>query len=274
MPSGQVLQFYSGRVTDANDPVGNARPGSAWPAFGLTYNRLTGHRILFVPAAAPASALTAEADTVRAGNWDQSGALYGEAVSQLHSALLSAGAGAVFKGVLWSQGEAEGGSIGAAYAAADRYEGDLKDVIAHFRSDLGIHTPFFIFETGTSGPLNAVGYAKVRAAQEAVSREVVSAPIGFAGAASFPARNLMNQGGPHYSQAGYNEMGVQGAQAVAAFLTRATFKPLCRLEGSEGRGSQYRQQKIRRGFPAERCWGRESKGGERTYTTKIYERCS
>ena len=62
---------------------------------------------------------------------------------------------------------------------------------------------------------------KVRAAQEAVSRDVVGAPIVFAGAVSFPKRGLMNQGGPHYSQAGYNEMGVKGAQAVATFLAAA-----------------------------------------------------
>ncbi len=222
VPAGQVLQFYKGRFSDANDPVGNAQPGSAWPAFGMTYQRLTGKRVLFVPAAVPASALTADADTFNVGHWDQSGTLYDEAISKLQSALLAAGAGATFKGVLWSQGEAEGGSVEAGYGPADRYERDLRRLIAHLRSDLGTHTPFFIFETGSSDALNAAGYAKVRAAQEAVSRDVVEAPIVFAGAASFPARGMMNDGGPHYSQAGYNEMGAKGAQAVAAFLSANT----------------------------------------------------
>ena len=65
VPSGAVLQFYGGRISAGNDPVGNAEPGSAWP----------GRRVLFVPAAVPSSSLLSEADIMSAGHWDRRGKL-------------------------------------------------------------------------------------------------------------------------------------------------------------------------------------------------------
>src|SRR5271166_2666730 len=74
VPSGKVLQYYLGSISDANDPVGNSVYGSAWPSFGITYYNATGRNVAFVPAAVGATGQSSKAD-VGLGNWDASGTL-------------------------------------------------------------------------------------------------------------------------------------------------------------------------------------------------------
>jgi hypothetical protein len=213
VPPGAVLQFYQGRISDGNDPVGNARPGSAWPSFGVTYYAETGRRVLFVPAAAPATSLLPRSDFWRQGHWDESGKLFAKAVKQADDALAAAGPKARFAGVLWDQGEADAVGIGKRRETAAQYEHELRKLIVRFRAHFGAGAPFYIFETGDGDPPQ--GFAQVRAAQERVSRTTPGAPIVFTEAASYPARGLMAKDGIHYSQPGYNRMGRLGALAIA-----------------------------------------------------------
>jgi hypothetical protein len=213
VPPGQVLQYYKGRITDANDPVGNAHNGSAWPSFGVTYHAQTGRRVLFVPAAAPATSLRPQTDYFGLGHWDASGELFDRAVRQADLALSAAGPNARFAGVLWDQGENDALGIDHGVESAAEYERELRKLIARFRAHFGANMPFYIFETGDGVPPR--GFAEVRAAQERVSRTTPGAPIVFADAVTFPERGLMVKGAPHYSQAGYNLMGRTGALAIA-----------------------------------------------------------
>ena len=107
VPAGKVLQYYNGSISDANDPVGNALNGSAWPAFGVVYYNATGHRIAFVPAAVGGSGQLATSDT-GTGNWSPTGTLFTASTNKLDaaiSALTNGGYTTTFKGVLWDQGE-------------------------------------------------------------------------------------------------------------------------------------------------------------------------
>ena len=113
VPAGVVLQYYEGRISDANDPVGNASPGSAWPAFGISYRARTGRRVMFVPASVPASSMSRAGDFFSKGHWDDSGTLFSASVKQADDALRAAGPAARFMGVLWDQGESDGLSINA-----------------------------------------------------------------------------------------------------------------------------------------------------------------
>lgn len=112
--ASNVLQYSSGAISAANDPVGNASPASAWPAFGNTYVRATGRKILFVPSAVGG---TDQCSTtgVSAQNWDLTGTLAPALIANVTAAMAAAraaGYAPVYRGILWSQGENDAGSIG------------------------------------------------------------------------------------------------------------------------------------------------------------------
>ena len=226
VPSGKVLQYYRAKISDANDPVGDALPGSAWPEFGRTYYQMTGRRILLVPVSVTASAMSPAADFFKRGHWDASGALFDASVQQTDEALQSAGPSARFAGVLWDQGENDALAINAGSETANDYHHLLSDLISRYRRRFGPSTPFFIFESGATTDKNQQGMVAVRSVQVEVSAEDSQTPIVFKDAATFIARGLMAKNGSHYSQAGYNEMGHKGALKVADFLS-ARFKLQC-----------------------------------------------
>lgn len=218
VPTGKVLQVNGSTITDANDPVGSANTGSAWPTFGLTYFNATGRRVAFVPAAVDGTAQTAAADT-GAGNWDASGTMYSLSVAALNAALTAldaAGYDATLKGILWCQGEQDGGGINSSLITEAAYKGALAAMIARYRAAYGAQLPFYIFRTGTFVGQSDVGYFEVRDAQEQVAAADPYTFIVFRNAIDFPVRNLIQVDNEHYTQAGYNEMGQVGASAVVS----------------------------------------------------------
>lgn len=212
VPTGKVLQINSGTITDANDPVGNANTGSAWPAFGLTYYYATGRKICFVPKAIASSAQAAANDT-GSGNWDASGTLYSASVTALNTALTDLAAAnynPVFRGVLWGQAETD------ALPASNKtiYQAALEAMLVRYRSTYGATMPFYIFQVGTDNPVTA-GFATIRAAQLAIAASDLYTKIIFRNAQDFITRGLMADQ-YHYTQAGYNEMGRVGASNVVS----------------------------------------------------------
>ena len=218
-----ALQYYGGKISAASDPVGNAEPGSAWPSFGVTYKELTGRRALFVPASVPASSMMAAGDVFKKGHWDETGDLFDKAVTMADKAVNAAGPDAQFAGVLWDQGESDALSINLGYESPQQYKIALQRLIDHFRAHFGKNTSVFIFKTGATTDKNQDGFAAVRAAQVLVSSENQDDPIVFRDAVTFLGRGLMSKNGTHYTQAGYNLMGAEGAQGVAAYFQQGPF---------------------------------------------------
>ena len=227
---GKVLQIYNGVISDANDPVGNARDGSAWPAFGNEYVRLSGRSIAFVPTAVGGSGLSPYAD-LGTGHWAYLTFfgqidLLGDSISKTREALellSKSGYTPELKGVLWSQGENEavnmtfGGNL-----TQEGYEQQLLAVIKRYRENLGAELPFYIFKTGTDTRLDQkrnimcpdhLGYAIVRAGQDNVAANTPNTKIIYADAHTFGGRGLLSDG-LHYAQEGYNEMGMIGARTL------------------------------------------------------------
>ncbi len=227
---GKVLQVYNNAISEANDPVGNAYTGSAWPSFGNTYALETGRCIAFIPAARGGTGMSPYAD-IGTGHWSghtmpSSHDLLGISIEKTLAAqafLLAKGYAPSFKGILWSQGENEANNIcyGAELSQAD-VEAMLTGVIQRYRKHLAGDWGFYIFKTGTDTrkdehgnpiiPSNH-GYAVVHAAQEAVASHVPNTKIIFSGAVDFESRGMMKDG-IHYNQDGYNEMGRIGAQTL------------------------------------------------------------
>lgn len=228
--SSKVLQVYNNVITDANDPVGNAQDGSAWPAFGNEYHALSGRSIAFIPTATGGSGLSPYAD-LGTGHWSYHTFygqidLLGNAIEKTKEALdlLSQSAFTPeLKGVLWSQGENEAVNMtmGSNLTQQD-YETQLGGVIKRFREHLGDELPFYIFKTGTDTRLDQkrnilcpdhLGYAVIRAAQDNVAATTPRTKIVYADAYTFGERGWLSDG-LHYSQEGYNEMGRMGARAL------------------------------------------------------------
>ena len=201
----------NGVISPANDPVGNASTGSAWPQFAITYYNMTGHKVAFVPAAVGATSLIAS-DPNTWGNWSPTGKLFGNSVADANAAMAAfqaAGYNPHFVGVLWDQGESD-----AHTGNGPAYESALQTLIANYGAQFGANIPFYIFRTGTVVGANDEPYAEIRNAQEAAATANPNTFVVFRNAVDFPARGLMGLSG-HYSQAGYNEMGNIGAEAIA-----------------------------------------------------------
>ena len=203
-----VYQYYNSLITQAQDPIGNAETGSAWTSFGIKWNKLTGRRICFVPAAVSSSAQVAAAD-IGPGNWDTTGTLFDTSVTLLNdalAALTAAGYNPLLRGILWSQGERDAGAITSATITKAQYKSALTTMIANYRTEFGSTLPFFIFRTGGA---DSVGRTDIMAAQGEVATADYFTNLVFLNAVDFPTRGLQN--GAHYIQAGYNEMGEVGA---------------------------------------------------------------
>lgn len=125
-----VLQYYGGTISAANDPVGNAIIGSAWPAFGNLYYAATGRKILFVPSAVGGTHQCDANALVDNGSWDAGGTLFAAAVSNANAAMATAqaaGYAPVFRGTLWSQGENDASSLGVVAATI---QDQLQDTVS------------------------------------------------------------------------------------------------------------------------------------------------
>lgn len=122
-------------LVEADDPVGDARTGSAWPAFALRYHAETGRRPVLIPTAVGGSAQHVSAAT-QYGHWDAGQSHYLAAVQKVWTALTELkrlGYTPVFRGVLWDQGGRDAQAIAAGSTTKDQYRSALEAMLARFR---------------------------------------------------------------------------------------------------------------------------------------------
>lgn len=211
-----VYQFYQGQFTAGNDPVGNANTGSAWPSFGITWYAQTGRKICFVPSAFSGTSMASAANTGQ-GTWDVGGTLFDTAIARLNAAmayLIANGYKPVFKGILWCQGENDAIAINGATITQATYQSAFQGMITRFKNSLGRRTPFYIFRTATQTAASDLGYDSVRTVQQNTVNPDSLIYIVYTNSLYFPSRSLFSDQ-YHYSQAGLNEMGAEGAQRIA-----------------------------------------------------------
>lgn len=216
--AGIAYQYYNSALTAiTGDPVGNADTGSAWPAFANNYHNKTGRKICFVPTAVGGSVL-AKNNEANSISWDVDGDLRGISVAAANAAITALEAadftiGSV--GVLWSQGEKDAANNNAGATTVNEYETALTNLINYYKDNFpGIG--FYIFRTGTDTGASDVGFSRIRQVQEDVADSNTLASVVYRGAVTFAARSLLHADGVHYLQAGYNEMGSEGADGVIA----------------------------------------------------------
>lgn len=118
VPSGYVLQYSSGVISDANEPVGPAIPAGPWPSYGIAYNAATsGRRLLLVNGAEGGTDMTPQ-DGIAAHNWAPSGTgatLAPALVANTTAAMVAARAAGFtpkLRRILWVHGENPASAIG------------------------------------------------------------------------------------------------------------------------------------------------------------------
>lgn len=217
---GTVLQYYGG-LKQGKDPVGTATWGSAWPAFGSAYYAITGHKICFIPTSIGGSTQTVGADWYHAlydpNNWDTTGPWVPAAIDSFHraiSALQDSGYTPIVKGVLWAQGEGDGYGITIDSIDSTIYRVALQTMITRFKDSIDRRLPFYIFRSGYYTYHWEPGMKQVRAVQTNATNGDSSIYTIFYNAIDFAGRGMLQSDSTHYTQAGYNEMGRLGAQAV------------------------------------------------------------
>lgn len=234
---GTAFQFKNGGIYPANDPIADGSHGSAWPQFATSYANLTGETVGLIQTAVSGSSLLAAADSGQ-GNWSPTGTLYQASILTINAGLTAfaaVGHHVKFSGILFLQGEAEGGAInsGISGVTGPNYQAALIALIARYRAEYYSTLPFYIFRIGTAVGVSDNGLSVIRAAQENVSAADSNSPIVFRGTVDFPSRGLMTDA-VHYSQVGYNEMGHYGALSIIAGM-ESPIKPSllgCKLSGT------------------------------------------
>lgn len=216
------LSWTGSHITTANDPVGGASSGSAWPQFTRSYYSATGRAVMVVPEAAsgtPQVALAGASDS----NWDLTGTLFTQALVQLTAALEacpSAGWTPHYKGVIWLQGETDAVSMATGQESVARYKQALFNLInRHWNYFPG--SSFFIIRIGDPAGSQyasaSAQFAAVRQAQEEVAffwHESRNVRIAYRGTSCYPTHGLQQPGLLHYTQQGYNLMGRYVAASV------------------------------------------------------------
>lgn len=224
VPTGQCLQYYSGALSDCNDPVANANTGSAWPMFTLTYLNSSDRNVCIIPLGANASSQTAAAD-IGSGNWGTTGALYSNANTVI-SAALTALTGAGYTpnpiNIIYLLGDIDARST---TYTSDGYESSLNTMISNFRGVYGSEMPFFIIKIGYQTNSTYEGFRFVRAAQESVVASDDHAFIIYRDIINFPALGLMIADQHHFTQEGYNRLGQELASAVLSAGVVAAVPP-------------------------------------------------
>ena len=231
--AADVAQFWAwdedpARLKPLKDPVYKSVKGSAWPAFCRRFFELTGHKVYILNVASGGAAVT-DGGYTTANTWADNG--YGT---------LRATARTQFKalkahlerqqlpfeigGLLWCQGETDGGRIAAGTVSAQEYVDGTLDVFAFFREITGKATlDVFIskigFSTTTLAPGTPAheGYVAVQEAQEALCRGEAYVHMAFRLAPTFFAAGFMSDS-IHYNQTGYNMMGESLASCAATTL--------------------------------------------------------
>ena len=231
--AADVAQFWAwdedpARLKPLKDPVYKSVKGSAWPAFCRRFFELTGHKVYILNVASGGAAVT-DGGYTTANTWADNG--YGtlRATARTQFEALKAHLERQqlpfeIGGLLWCQGETDGGRIAAGTVSAQEYMDGTLDVFAFFREITGKATlDVFIskigFSTTTLAPGTPAheGYVAVQEAQEALCRGEEYVHMAFRLAPTFFDVGYMSDT-IHYNQTGYNMMGEALASCAATTL--------------------------------------------------------
>lgn len=183
-----------------------ASSGHAWVAFANEYTRLTGRRVLIVPCGQGGT---------RIEDMSKGTQLYSDMLDYATDAKAAIAAGGYTLGtvsVLFHQGETN--QLDG--TTRDAYQTLFDTLTSDMRNDIpALH--FFNFTVGYPQNRNEVSIQAIQTAQRYLARNKARVFTAFDDCGKFTQANgLLNTfDGVHYTQRGYNLMGLKGAQEVA-----------------------------------------------------------
>lgn len=223
-PAGAAYEYRpdADELVPLEEPVGPGDGGSAWAAFATEYYGLTGRPVAVTSRAVNGAALHPAADAERgAGDWRAGGEYCRDAVAAVEgclAALDDADADYEFRGLLWHQGESDAIAIHEEYHALADYEAAFWETVAWFREALDRpELDVFLFGIGMRRSGDDEGWRAVREAQGRFAGADPHVHRVTTVAEAFAEEGKM-QDVYHYTQAGYDEMGRDGARTVADLL--------------------------------------------------------
>ena len=231
--AADVAQFWAwdedpARLNPLKDPVYKSVKGSAWPAFCRRFFELTGHKVYILNVASGGAAVT-DGGYTTPNTWADNayGTLRATARAQFEALKVHLEQQQLpfeIGGLLWCQGETDGGRIAAGTVSAQEYVDGTLDVFAFFREITGKETlDVFVskigFSTTTLAPGTPAheGYVAVQEAQEEMCRDNEHVHMAFRLAPTFFDVGYMSDT-IHYNQTGYNMMGEALASCAAITL--------------------------------------------------------
>jgi len=219
-------QYWDGSIRVANNPIGqpidSLHRGSAWPAFIIRYNQLTGHMVGLVQTAVGASSQVASTAPAAGGSWDTGGTLFNTMIARSDSSI------AAFKaqgfhvnncGMLWMQGEQDAIGVENGTTTGANYYQRAIIMINNFRAHYGPRVPFYMVRLGAASMRGHYGFDTIRNRQEQLAKAGYVIMIDRL-ASTFVQLGLMNPvpvfNNYHYSQPGYNLIGINAAENMVA----------------------------------------------------------
>ncbi|MFD0792988.1 sialate O-acetylesterase [Mucilaginibacter litoreus] len=216
-PINKVIQFHEGILQPVDRNVGDGT-GNSWPAFAAEYYKLTGRKIVFVPAAVGGTALLQINDSGN-GNWSPTGTLYSASLAKIDSAkkLMTVTGRHIDRIILmWAQGEQDANNVynNVPGSSPAEFKAALQQLIANYRTALNEpELPFYITRLGKR-PGSPDRWKTVRGIQVDVAASDPWTQISYFETMDFYTRGLLKDDDLHYSQKGQNLRGLSEAQQV------------------------------------------------------------
>lgn len=223
---GMAYEWVSGtgliQLADPTTGAGSSyysTTGCLLPAFANAFTALSERPAIFVPNAVGGTPLLQPSSTTN--HWGANGPRYNAAITRALACLtdLIAGGWVPTVHVLWCQGETDAAHYSGTEDLQTAYAAGLISLLTRSRISLGLPAlRIYLFRTGMFGTDLVTEYAAVRAAQEGAAAANEDVVMVYRRCVDFPSLGMMQADQLHYTQAGYNDMGTEGARAVAANL--------------------------------------------------------
>lgn len=207
----------SNSIQKLKEPVGQVwnnleqSNGCMAPAFADTYQKLTERKIYIITAARGGSSCHKKAELGDYGTWDDSGALFDDAVNKTSQAIKKTGC--CLNGIIWLQGERDANAILDGKLTIEEYYDSLVELIKRFRNVYGDELPFYIVQTGYQTDRPIKGCLAVRHAQLKVADNLKGVYVAYENTNLFPEKNWLIDK-VHYSQEALNDIGKKVAQYI------------------------------------------------------------
>ncbi|WP_323935501.1 sialate O-acetylesterase [Aeromonas caviae] len=186
---------------------GEVSTGHAWAAFANEYIRATGRRVIIIPCAKGGTAIS----NLAKGTSPYSA--MATSIANFEAYASANGLNILSRSLCFHQGETDM-SDGTSH---NSYISLLDNLLRDIRTDFSVEKTF-IWRCGCPQNRTEESWYAIQSAQDYICQSYDWAVMAFGGCGAFTLGNGLLREGVHYTQNGYNVMGLHGARAAAESL--------------------------------------------------------